>query len=444
MKVAVFTLADNKPKISRQGHRIDVFSWKTPSVSAVNLRDYDGIIFDVDCLAKSKEDIDLSTFEYETLNPEIIFDVLSTSNSFIAVIGNPYHELYNNPIIRRFGFELQSINGSGSSLYVSKKSNNPKWPELVKYAEKINTYEYAFKADGVSITSELADISGANIRGKSSTVLFNGLLKTRADHIVGGTLILLTYDEDRYGKTSNVQRFREGSLLLLPPLHSGGRESIEAILDLYCGSKGDETDMEPDWTEEFSVFGQEEIDNALSKNKESINQLSIEADNLYASRSELRRSLEILYKADKPLEKSIKWYLSKVGITVTEPEVDNEAEFYFEANGKKFVAEVKSTAKDSIDKKGLRQVTEWQDEKFIETGEEYKPILIVSVEYDKSPQERTSNFLPDNLQAFAKKKGIAVISVQYLFDELQKVEARAITLNQFIDKLFKLSGTVSG
>ncbi len=439
MKIVIFTLADNKPKIKKAGVNIDVVSWKSKKIDLINIRDYDGVIFDVSSLFQTDEELELWDFESRVLSADATNDVLRSKDTFIAVIGDPSTKVSSSSIVENLGFNLERVNGGGSSLVKAKDISNNGY---VKYLDRIKKYEYSFKESGATITSEMSDVCGTAQSSLRSHVAFNGLLMNRAGHIVAGSLILLTYTEDYNGNADNVTRFMEGRFILMPVLPSGSRESIESVLDIMVESSTGDAPV-PEWVDDISVFGQEKLDAEIVKHRQKINELTIKVDGLVSQRDDIRSSLDILYKSDKPLEKAVKEYLGRLGVTVEEPAVENKAEFYMTHGNRKFVTEVKSTKNKDFDQKGLRQVNDWRDDIFAETGVEHKPVLITSNQYNTEPSQRNDDFLDINLINYAKKRGIAVISVKVLFETLQLVEKGIVKLDDFMKMLDETSGIVS-
>lgn len=429
MKVLVFT--DKKIQLPKYGHTVDLVLWGDQDrIRKLNIIDYDGVIFDLESVESQELGDDIVRFQ-DVFNPSVVLNILKEHNSFVVVVGNPAIIFDRTPFYDFLGFKLSVTDKGGDNL----KAVDPK-SLFYEYLSSIKKYTYFFEV-GVKPTDEMMGLM-RRIHHRTYVAIAHPTLETRSGHLVSSVIGFYRRNDDNQYETP--KSIFQGSLRLLPSGGSGVRQSIINILDIYLGN----TPMgEPEWASEVLVVGQDALDEKIAEEQVRIDKHQLSRDGYIEQRAELRRSLEVLYRADKPLEASIKWYLERVGITVAEPEVDNGAEFYFEFDDKKFVAEVKSTTKETIDKKGLRQVTEWQDEILIETGDEYKPVLIVSNQYDIAPSGRTDNFLPDNLVKFAEKKGVAVLSVAYIYQELQKIEAGTLKVGDFVDKIYQLNGVVN-
>lgn len=426
MKVLVFT--DKKIQLPKYGHTVDLVLWGDQNrIQKLNIIDYDGVIFDLESVDKQELGDDIVRFQ-DVFNPSVVLNILKEHNSFVVAIGNPAVTFDGTPFYNLLGFKLNVTDKGGDSL----KAVDPK-SLFCEYLSSIKRYTYFFET-GVSPADEMTGLM-KRIYHRTYVAVAHPTLETRSGHLVSSVIGFYRRNDDNQYETP--KSIFQGSLRLLPSSSGGARQSIISILDVYLGS----TPMgEPEWASEVSVVGQDTLDEKIAEEQVYIDKHQLSRDGYIEQKTELRRSLEVLYRADKPLESSIKWYLERVGITVVEPEVENEAEFYFELDDKKFVAEVKSTTKETVDKKGLRQVTEWQDEILIETGDEYKPVLIVSNQYDIAPSERSGNFLPDNLVKFAEKKGVAVLSVSYIYQEFQKIESGTLQVSDFIERIYKLNG----
>lgn len=424
----VFT--DKKMQLPKYGHTVDIVLWgDSERVSRLNVIDYDGVVVDLKSVEDGELGDDIVGFN-EVFNSYTVLNILKEHGTFIAVLGNPGTTLDGTPFYNFLGFNLDVTEKGGDRL----KDVNPR-DKFFDYLSSVGGYSY-FYDNKVTLIDEMSNLM-KRAHGVSYAAYAFPALETRSGHLVSSILNILRRIDNSRGSPEGVF---SGSLQLTPVLGGDVKKSIVSILSHFLG---DASMDEPDWAASIPAIGQLSLEQKIAKEQEIINKHQSAKDGYVDQLSEIRRSVEVLYKSDKPLESSVKWYFERVGIAVIEPEVDNEAEFYFEFNDKKFVVEVKSTSKDSIDKKGLRQVAEWQDEILIDTGDEYKPVLIASVQYSLPPEERNENFLPDNLVKFAEKKKIAVVSVSYIFKELQKVESGDVKLSDFIDSLYKLDGMVN-
>jgi hypothetical protein len=429
MKIIIFTSEKIKP--TGTSHTVDVVSWSNASAAKVNLRDYDGVVFDMTS-RNAEKDVSLWWFEDDTVTPEITFDILKRQGSFIVILGDPNTILKNETISRRIGLVIENIKGHGDNLCQVDDSQM-----FAKYLQQIKTYSYSFRTIP-SLTDDMKSLLIGNSKYKAGAAL-NNFLQTKAQYAVAAEITPFICTLNNSGQINYKKEVTSGKLILLPPLKDGIAKSIDGILEVLAPNKGYDI-AEPDWASEISVVGQSKIDGSISNNQAKLEKLSAEKTGLLNQKIELRRSVEILYKSDKPLETSIKDYFRKVGIKVVEPKITNKAEFSFEYSSKKFVVEVKSTSKEQFDQKGLRQVNEWRDDYLVETGECYKPVLIASNQYNLPPNERNSDYLPDNLKKYAVDKDIAVISVRDIFDNLQSVEAETGKLDDFINNIYDTKG----
>ena len=170
---------------------------------------------------------------------------------------------------------------------------------------------------------------------------------------------------------------------------------VSEILELYLGNEK----PEPEWVKNIKVPSQEDIDDRLEQIGSKIADLTNKKNVLIQELENERQPIEILWKSDKPLEKSIERVLKSMGASIEnddENNTENAADCSFSYGSAHFAVEIKSTSKQMVDKNGLRQVRDWVED-LSDVGKEYKGLLIVSNEIGKKPDERSDNYLPENL-----------------------------------------------
>lgn len=427
-KIAI--IGTDLTEIEPRASKVELFEWDDISSDTINLRDYDGVIVDVSRLPN-----------VVPLHSELVFsasvlrDVLKGKNSFFVIIGSPATTLSSKSLAEKIGIKVGIVRGSGDSIRIPKESKGSKYEP---YTAKVQRFTYSYSLQ-LEPTDELKRLMTSRSMPEM-TIRSMPLLETRADYSIASINDAFVFKVNQYDARRLDEKDEpfKGDLVLLPPLDAAN-EQFELILSIL-DSEGNET-VTPDWVEEISVVGQAKIDKAIASSETKLVEFTTQLEGLAESRAELREALEMLYKADKPLEKSLKTYLSKLGFTISEPQKEtNKVEFYLEQGDLKFVVEVKSTTKQMFDQKGLRQANDWRDDVLLDTGETYKPLFIGSNQYKLKPSERSSDYLAQNLIDYAKSRDIACITVLQLFDELQKVEAKDMDPSELTQKLYDTKG----
>lgn len=265
------------------------------------------------------------------------------------------------------------------------------------------------------------------------------LLKNRADKILAAKLEPFTKMPSPYldHKDNTIPYF--GDIYLLPPISGMNQNNmISEILELYLGNEK----PEPEWAKDIKVPSQEDIDDRLKQIDSKIADLTDEKNSLIQELKNERQPIEILWKSDKPLEKSVEKVLKSMGAIINtdeNAEFENAADCSFTYKTMNFAVEIKSTAKQMVDKKGLRQVRDWVED-LSDAKKEYKGLFIVSNEVNKEPSKRSSSFLPDNLIEYAKKQEIAVIPVKTLFNIYNTTKDDVSLIDKFFKELYSQNG----
>lgn len=386
----------------------------------INLRDYDGVVINLSGLSATTPSI---AEIYSKISPEIIRDIIKGDKSFIYIIGNPSTILHNRTIVNRLELAITKVDGGGESLqateYYKKFGFEP-------YLSNLKNYTYSYMDSKLS--------PQATTFSNSKYYLYEyPLITTRAGHSVASLFDIMNRTDNRPAIG--------GYIGLFPELNSiSPEDDIELLLKCRFVTNSDIS--EPEWTEKIEVYGQKEIDKQIQSTKEKLSSMSISLKDLENSRVIARNDIKILYEMNKPLEKAIKESLSAIGINIIEPKNDNKVEFRIEQNKHKIVVEVKSTSKATIDQKGLRQVIDWQNDAYDETGNDYMPVVIVSNETNKQPDDRTSELLPDNLIKYANTKNITVISVSSIFNAIQDIKAGKINVDLMLTGISNARGII--
>jgi hypothetical protein len=427
MKIAV--ISTNKLSLKLKNYKIHGFLWSDIGKKEINLRDFDGVILDLSGLDEKASGVNWPEFQ-EILNFEITLDVLYREGSFIYVIGNPFTNGHQYSVAEMLGLKLKYVPGKGDSITKTKSFKNSPFKD---YLQKVKSYSYSFSAQ--SVTAEVVD--RVERFSRHADVTSTSYLGNRSGYTIaaeiGINIFELTYNNYR----TDENPLFAGKLVILPAIDMELDGLTNMLLEV---SSENSAESEPEWAGTIIVNGQPEVDALLIQNDEAAQKLNSEKKDLVQQKEVLRKSVEVLYKSGKPLEESIKFTLTDMGLQIIEPQTSDKVEFYITFKEFKFVVEVKSTANETIDQKGLRQVIDWQNDAFDETGDDYKALVITSTQFDKPLDDRTEDILPHNLQEYAEKRNIAVLTVKDMFNVSQMVQRGEITLDDFIKELASFDG----
>lgn len=436
MRVAIITT--EKPEGKFPGLELTIYDWAMRGIDSVNLRDFDGVILDVESSEKSEVSAsNRHAVESKVLSPAVLADILSVPDSFFVILGKPSATLFHKTFSTSIGVRLNAIEGTGKSLVTT---NNGKKSPFANYLSNIKQYDYSY--EGIPALDDYYStkfsISHPQYHFRSVTV---PLLTTRANHSIAFTLNPVTFYRNSAGEVRNITDVFKSPITFLPSLQTGARESLEMILKILSKAEANEA---PEWVDQLSVVGQETIDEKIDKIKARILTLQGELEDSMEELKEVRAPLDILYLSDKPLEEALKTSFDSAGFKVLEPgDGGNNVEFYLEQGTYEFVVEVKSTEKATFSKDGMRQVNEWRENEALDTGKDYKPLLILSNEYSLEPSSRNKEFIASNLISYAESRKIAVISVVVLYEALQMIKTGAITKEALSTLFYEAAGIIT-
>lgn len=421
MKVLIFTSGKND--LSKFAAEFRVIDWENANFALnINFADYDGLIVDADSLTKLRESQDEPVYIFNLeaqLSPAIITDIASRRGSFVTIIGNPLTKINNRSVAFLLGFDIEVKALVGTSILENAGSQ-----KFSNYWKKVTSYDYYIES--------IASRDYAPNPFKNYRLCTSDSIKNRSNYILGCRLEMIN---TRTGLPA-----LEGDVSFVPSLKDKKQETFDSILELYVPYS---QQTEPEWLQSVKVAGQEDMEGKIAAIKSKIEKLSTKKNSLEDDIRGLRRPLEVLYKSDKPLEESIKNLMTKIGFTVEEPGSKNKVEFIVKCAKRNIVVEVKSTKKETIDMKGLRQVINWQMDELAKSGRVCKPLLIVSNQYDKPLEERSEDFLPPNLVDFAKQYKICAISVKTLFEIARQINAKQYSYEEFAKRIEETDGILS-
>lgn len=433
MRVAV--LSDEKLVKKIAGFNVDTFPWDGEKLEDLNLRDYDGVILDLTTY-NSKNKIDSNFIISKVISPAIAYDIIKSSPSFYVVIGDPSLSISGSTVIEHSGFEGSLVSGKGTSLAVTDAGKKSIYSD---YLKEIKSYEYSYELE----LDTVADIKRKHINKTydSFSTIAIPLMESKSGYMTAFAIQCRSWERSYSGGEMRGYYLFDDVPVFLPSHPLGSKYAVESVLRLN-GVSGSSVEV-PEWLEQVTVHGQEEIDLEIAKKQNSIIMIENELDELRNNRLEIRKILDMLYLANKPLEEALKKSFTENGFKVFEPKSSDHVEFYLKYAKYEFVTEVKSGNKANFNKDGLRQVIEWKDNESLDTGKEYKPLLILSNEYTKPPEDRNQDVLDENLIKFAVSRSVVVVTVTLLYQLLEKLRDKQITAGHIAKVLHENSGLLN-
>lgn len=404
---------------------VEVLPWDSfLEEKPVNFSDYDNLIIDLASLEKLDRTITLNTslkqFELR-FGYEQVYEILNGDKSSIIILGNPNTKILKSNIIEQVGLSVTVKSSSGDNF--SDYYDNTGW-RLKDYVSKIKSYEYLYRN---------IEVGSLGHKGINYLQELHGLLARNKEDFIAVSLRLEISDN-----LSGVTSILSGNIDLLPVVQDS-QKSIEFILDAIVGAKNS-CENEPEWAKDIVVSGQETCDRKIRAKQEKIKLLNEEIEKEINNRIIVRQIIELLHRSNKALEDAVADSLKGMGCTVEIPEERNKEEFSFSYGVNRFVVEVKSTKKTSIDFKGFRQLEDWQDDMYEQTGEFYKKLLITNIEFDKQPSKRQGLTLADNQMQYSEKKEICVLETTRLFEFIDNNRENKKEIENFFDRLSKTNG----
>lgn len=406
-----------------------VFAWDDLPTN-LNLRDYDAVLIDVTAIDTEM----VNWFEFEDIiNPAICIDVLKPMGSYIIVLGDPDFFYKKNGATKAFmkwsPFNFTWIKGKGTSINVQDRKSS-----FGSYLPKVKEYPVSYSF----ITASSYVLQTYENQRFDIEVFHDPFLTTRAGYTVASS-IWVKRKQAAYPYTSNP--LFDGDFLLLAPT---SRDSAEDIIEILNLMEEAEPILAPEWAESITVVGQEVVDDKIRKNHATIKRLKDEKQKLLENRDVIRQPVLMLYASGKPLELATKNVLEDMGAQVKVPKDTSKVEYTVAYNKEFFATEVKSTEKEHIDMKGLRQALDWSTDAYEETELIHKSLLVISTLYSLESSKRIESVpLPDNLQKYATDKQIAVLTVAVLFDAHQRIKKGTLTADAFFNLLSATNGLIT-
>ena len=228
MKILVISTKCDKINISNL--KVNIVSWYDNELGLINLRDYDGIVFDMSdyYLSPYNDNSMRGVFEHCSISPGIIYDVLKKPNTFVIVVGNPNTTVNQESILGLIGFSVSSEIRNGDTVIREKTGDRT----FLKYLEKVKNYTY-FLNENVTTSSHVQLEWRSGVAGYRMAGTLVPLLKNRADKILAAKLEPFTKMPSPYldHKDNNTPSF--GDIYLLPPISGMNQnDMISEILEL--------------------------------------------------------------------------------------------------------------------------------------------------------------------------------------------------------------------
>lgn len=152
MKILVISTKCDKISISNL--KVDIVSWHDNELGLINLRDYDGVVFDMSdyYLSPYNDNSMRGVFEHHSISPDIIYDVLKKPDTFVIVVGDPNTTVNQESILDLIGFSVSSEIRNGDTVIREKTGDRT----FLKYLEKSERLHIFFERKRYHIESRSA------------------------------------------------------------------------------------------------------------------------------------------------------------------------------------------------------------------------------------------------------------------------------------------------
>lgn len=230
--------------------------------------------------------------------------------------------------------------------------------------------------------------------------------------------------------------FVSGCLYVLPPpTETDNRGAVLGLLEDFFGVVP--RTLAPEWVQQVTVPGVDELVQERARKQESIAALEAEVRTIEEQITDLEVPRELLYESGLHLESICKRVLSGLG-AIVKPAEASEEDFVVEFEGRKAVAEVKGNNK-SISVDDLRQLGSYREDYAIRRSEEIKGILFGNAWRLSPPEDRQIDF-PERVVAYAVPRGIALVSTVELFRAYCAVKNGRVKAEEVLCRLFEGQG----
>ena len=186
-----------------------------------------------------------------------------------------------------------------------------------------------------------------------------------------------------------------GRLIFLPPIsgfESNDEKKAAGVIQdcIVAGVDIDTSEFEPEWLEHCEMPGLSELDNAVAAIKKGIQQSELELAAAEEARNKVAHYKKLLWTTGKfQLEPVVRETLSLLGFDVAE-EGDRDA-VLFHAGSKTAIVEIEGSV-GAVDVGKYRQLLDYVQDEFLESGDTLKGILIGNGFRLQEPNRRDVQF----------------------------------------------------
>jgi hypothetical protein len=213
---------------------------------------------------------------------------------------------------------------------------------------------------------------------------------------------------------------------------------LDAIISLHKRYVG-ESDPAPAWIEQYRTVPEIKMHRALGELQERFDAISEEMLGVRASIDEVRAKKVLLYGTGRELEIAVAQALAAMGVAVQEGDAAR-TDLILSWKGKTAVAEVKGLTKSAGETSAV-QAEKWVSEYHATKGVEPKGILIINT-FRGKPLAQRGNSFPAQMLTYVKRKELALVTTQQLFNALESVGSAPAEVERFLDALFETVGVV--
>jgi len=433
-----------------EGVRVDCCPWSTLQELG-NIRDYDTIILDLLEL-QSEEDrkaVDWAQFHRVFSFPNAI-DIL-TNEGAIIVVGDPRLSIpiestdeadsdsqVHEPFLRWTGIRFDWDPQPGDTVQFI---DDYKHRRFEGYVSRLKKWDYSLADCAIDEDVLPQKFNVERMKSKNCHIEISKDFFLRNRYRYGLAFILrLQYLTRESYQTTEVFEI-PGLLIFLPAITLSVDETRRLVLADICGVQT--SAPEPEWTSEFLVPGQAQIDDAIKQIETDLKAVAEKLQSAHARRAKARECLKLLYERDFALEPVTRDILRGLGAHVEDPSEPNKEDGWLVVRvGEKTyeaVLEIKSTRRDQFGEDGRKQLLDWIDRGRTLRDKNYKGIFIGNSAVDKPLFERPSAF-SDSWTKAATLSGVCALKTEDLY-VIHGLHAKgAICLDGFWEEVFSTNG----
>lgn len=442
-RVAIIGASDLKG--NGGGVDLEAFGWEEVSRVA-NLSDYHTVVIDL-LSPVPVEAVDWEAF-FGIANPARMLEVLRgggrNNQGRIVVVGDP-----------RFTVPLSNQSGpSGPNLvpFLSWTGMEFQWDDRPGRTKDCKFSDYRQREAYENYVSRLVEWAYSLVRVTAQGDTLVRTIATRTPPEVEVEVFLSPYCSSRYGtflageavltvaQIGHHPHAALGSLVFLPSLNVPAAEARALLLKGLLGI--DLATSEPSWVTRTVAPGQSEIDSDLRALEQEVAALRARITERQAAKTAARQRLRLLYGQHADLEDAVRAVLRDLGAEVLLPKASNKEDGWIRVrvgdDVLEGVLEIKGTAKDQFDERGLRQLSEWV-QNGLDKGKTYKGIFVGNASATKPPAKRPNPFRGNFATRGAHQRFTVINSVGLLAAYEALVDGR-LNRDTFWQRLFATDG----